>query len=76
MLSAGEANIIANKVNEVDDQLKIIEEYIVKQANRGKFEVLLYPSVPYHPRTISTLEECGYKVIKNYDKLSYEISWR
>lgn len=79
MLNAGEAYTIAIKVNEVDDQLESIEEYIVKQASKGKFEVCLYPSVPYHPGTISALEECGYKVIKNYNRMtktfSYEICW-
>ena len=80
MLSAGEAYTIATKVNEVDDQLESIEEYIVKQASKGKFEVLLFPSVPYHPGTIFTLEECGYEVIENYDRMTktfnYKISWR
>lgn len=80
MLSAGEANAIANKVNEVDNQLKEIEEYIVKGASKGSFRLLLFPSVPYHPRTISTLEEYGYKVKKDYDKMTktfnYEICWR
>jgi len=80
MISAGEAYTIAIKVNEVDDQLESIEEYIVKQASKGKFEVFLFPSVPYHPGTISALEEYGYKVIKNYDRVTktfnYEIYWR
>ena len=79
MLSAGEAYTIATKVNKVNNQLESIEEYIVKQASKGRFEVLLSPSVPYYPGTISALEECGYKVIKNYDRMTktfnYEIHW-
>lgn len=80
MLSASEANSIAKKVNEVDDQLKTIEEYIIKGASSGSFRLLLFPSVPYHPKTISMLEECGYKVKKDYDIITktynYEICWR
>lgn len=79
MISAGEAYTIAIKVNEVEDQLESIEEYIVKQASKGKFEVVLFPSVPYHPGTINRLEECGYKVIKDYDRMTktfnYKIYW-
>ena len=79
MIGAGEAYTIAIKVNEVEDQLQTIEEYIVKQASKGKFELHLHPSVPYHPRTIEILKEHGYIVKEvcdnNMRTFHYEIYW-
>ncbi len=79
MLNANEAYEIAIKVNEVDNQLELIEEGIVKQANKGRFELLLFPSVPYHPKTIQELKGYGYKVTSYFDRInhhySYNIKW-
>lgn len=79
MLGAGDAYLMAMKVHEVDQELKTIEEYIIKQAGKGQLELYLHPSVPYHPKTIEILKNHGYIVKEvcdnNMRTFHYEIYW-
>ena len=79
MLSAGEALTIAREVNRSEIELKEIESCIRKEAMNGKYELTLYPSISYHPKTIETLKQLGYKVVLINDEemcyYSYYIIW-
>lgn len=71
MLSAGEALSIAREVNRSDIELKEIESYIKNKAINGEYSVTLYPSMPYHPKTIIELKRFGYKVTSCLDEYKY-----
>lgn len=79
MLSAGEALSIARECHRANIELKEIEPYIKAKAMEGEYQVTLYPSIPYHPKTIETLSELGYEVFSylDYDRhhFSYDIIW-
>ena len=78
MLSAGEALVIAREVNRADIELARIESFIKNEAMDGKYELNLQPSMPYHPKTIETLKELGYRVNLNVGgkyRYYYCIEW-
>lgn len=79
MLTASEANSIANKINDVTSQqeLQTVLKNIENEANQGKF-TLPYGSKPLHASTTSKLKELGYiiKYTKEYNDHYLEIQWR
>jgi hypothetical protein len=80
MLNANEALKIAKEANNKSDvELKKIEHDIKNSAMNGEYNVVLYPSLPYHPRTIEKLEQFGYRITYCIDYkrqlCCYSIEW-
>ena len=79
MLNANEAYVIAKRANRCEIELKEIECEIKNRAINGGYSVTLYPSSPYHPKTIKKLEQSGYKVDSCLDTINdyynYCIEW-
>lgn len=79
MLTASEANNIANKLNDMSNQqeLQTVIKDIETHANKGKFN-LVYENKPLYTSTTSKLKELGYiiKYGQKYNDEYIEIQWR
>ena len=80
IINAQRACNIADSVHEVEKQLEIIDDAIIKQAEKGEYYVFLYPETPFHSRTILILKELGYNIFVNEEDeakgyYEYKIFW-
>ena len=80
MMDAVEANKLANRINEVEIQIKEIEELIKNAATNGDYSIEIHRGFgrPFHPKTIKVLQENLYTVkhyLDKYDRDIYKIGW-